>query len=119
MCYIYYDPYAGFGNSLGYGLVESYWQLNDVILSNIAANFSTSTGVSYRLFESSTQVLLALPVVMANNDTYYACYCFCLTNMCNTNMATCSSGLGFNCTVPTFIRRIPVMMKNKIASLFF
>ncbi|CAF1273027.1 unnamed protein product, partial [Rotaria sordida] len=23
--------------------------------------------------------------------------------MCNTNIATCSSGLAFNCTVPTFI----------------
>ncbi|CAF3666141.1 unnamed protein product [Rotaria socialis] len=103
LCSIYYDPYYAYSVALGYGLVESYQQINNNVLWTIATNYSTSTGVSYRMFESTTQLLLAVPILMSNNVSYYGCYCYCLTNMCNTNIATCSSGLGFNCSVPTFI----------------
>ncbi|CAM4937468.1 unnamed protein product [Rotaria socialis] len=103
LCSIYYDPYYAYSVALGYGLVESYQQINNNVLLTIATNYSTSTGVSYRMFESTTQLLLAVPILMSNNVSYYGCYCYCLTNMCNTNIATCSSGLGFNCSVPTFI----------------
>ncbi|CAF1588855.1 unnamed protein product [Rotaria magnacalcarata] len=103
LCSIYYDPYYAYSDALGYGLVESYQQLNNNVRSTIAPNYSTSTGVSYRMFESTTQLLLAVPILISNNVTYYGCYCYCLTNMCNTNIATCSSSLGFNCSVPTFI----------------
>lgn len=112
LCQIYYDPYNVSGYTVGLGMAEANEQLNNVILSTVAMNYSTSTGVTYRLFESTTSVLLAVPILLANNVTYYACYCFCRTNMCNTNIETCSAGTGFNCTMPTFIGRENCIIKR-------
>lgn len=106
LCFAYYDPYYVTGYSQGYGIVEGYQQLNNIILYNVATNLSTSTGVKYRIYESTTQVLFTYPILLSNNISYYVCYCFCLTNMCNVNISTCSSGLTFNCTTPTFIGSI-------------
>jgi hypothetical protein len=99
VCYAYYDPWYNNGYPQGFYSVEGYQQLNDNILWAVANNYSTSTGVQYQLFQSATQALLALPVLMSDNITsYYACYCFCITNWCNLNITTCSAGLPFNCT---------------------
>lgn len=99
LCYVYYDPWYNYGYSQGFYSVEGYQQLNDYILWAVANNYSTSTGVQYRLFQSATQALLALPTLMSDNVTsYYTCLCFCTTDWCNMNMSTCLSGFSFNCT---------------------
>lgn len=100
LCYVYYDPWYKYTYSQSYYSVEGYQQLNDRILWAAANNYSTSTGVQYRLFQSTTPALLALPFLMSGNITsYYVCYCFCTTSSCNTNcMLTCSLGYSFNCT---------------------
>jgi hypothetical protein len=99
LCYAYYDPWYNYGYSQGFYSVEGYQQLNNFILWAVANNYSTSTGVQYLLFESATQALLAIPFLLSDNVTsYYACYCFCISNSCNTNMSTCSAGFPFNCT---------------------
>ena len=99
VCYTYYDSWYNYGYPQGFYSVEGYQQMNDYILWAVANNYSTSTGVRYRLFESATQALLALPNLMSDNITsYYVCYCFCTTNLCNTNMSTCTASFSFNCT---------------------
>jgi hypothetical protein len=114
VCYVYYDPWYNSGYSQGFYSVEGYQQLNDDILWTVANNYSTSTGVQYQLFQSTTQALLAFPVLMSDNITsYYVCYCFCTTNACNTNMSTCVAGFSFNCTYSPIVGTTNGKLLNK------
>jgi len=59
-------------------------------------NFTFGTNFTYQVYESPTSVLFYESFTRGCN-VYISCDCYCTTNYCNLNMATCGAGLNVNC----------------------
>jgi hypothetical protein len=105
LCYIYNYGSSGFGewDEPGISLdIEEYQQwLSDDLYSylgyfNNGWNYTYGTNYTYQVYESPTSVLYYQSYMSGCNINIF-CTCYCTTNYCDLDMATCGAGFNVNC----------------------
>ncbi|CAF1681018.1 unnamed protein product [Rotaria magnacalcarata] len=90
ICGVFYTPLQGSFQQVA--MIEGGYEL--LILDIIeAAAFSSNISSGIYLYQTSTSVATLTPV---SSEPYYGGFCFCITNNCNADFATCTQGMNIS-----------------------